>query len=140
MCVCVSVCVCFCVCVLACVCWMVVLCLRGVVYAAGSECCVFICADALSRYVDRCRQLGFDCEAARILKGCCYPLLNDKTQVCCPSSRQNPQSRPPQSQLFRCQPAYTCCAAAARSRWRALLSLAPTAARRVSRALCVACQ
>lgn len=32
-------------------------------------------------YVDRCRQLGFDCEAARILKGCSYPLLNDKSQV-----------------------------------------------------------
>ncbi len=42
---------------------------------------VYMPADILNWYVDRCRQLGFDCEAARILKACCYPLLNDKTQA-----------------------------------------------------------
>jgi hypothetical protein len=113
----------------------------------GFDCLSFWSADAWSMYVDRCRQLGFDCEAARILKGCCYPLLNDKTQVwfqticCLPLARASITTlEHPQPAFFRCQQAYTCCVAAARSQWRALLSSAPTAAPQVSRALCVVCQ
>jgi hypothetical protein len=82
---------------------------RGHVSAAGVSCplpCRASCAlmprhtltcwsisHALNMYVDRCRQLGFECEAARILKTCGYPLLNDKTQVGLPASRLIPLLR-----------------------------------------------